>query len=89
MPKNRKPRGIPLPDKLLVRVGPMTFFKNSPLAGMRLGKSTRPSDMGFGIRGRPTHTKPVKHFVNEHIDTTGARDPSRIRQAATKARYHE
>lgn len=85
MPRNAKPRGTPLPDKVLVKIGPMAFLKNSPVGRLRLGKNTRPSDIGIGGRGRPTHTNPVKHTVDAHIDTTGARDPSRMRHAKTKA----
>lgn len=56
--------------------------------GARLGKNTRVSDItGSSIkRKKKTHTSPVSRMVNDHIDETGARDPSRIRHAVTAKR---
>lgn len=87
MPKSMPGAGQRLPYEVVLRIAGMLHIQKSAVGGMRLRKNQRPSDFGIGRKRGVSHTDPVKHTITDNIDTTGARDPSRIRQARTKAYY--
>jgi len=76
MPKSKPSRGTVIPQKIFV---PPNWLVSMNMTGKRIGKNTRPSDLGK-MNKHKTHTSPVVRTR----ENSGATAPPRVRAANTK-----